>query len=316
MRTLDLFCGAGGSSWGAKRAGATIVAGIDAYDRAIEAFRQNFPDARAISERLEKLDPVRLRRKVGKIDLLLASPECTNHSPAKGAGPRCEKSKRTALQVVRFADAFRPKHLVIENVVNMRRWSRYEEMLADLNTIGYRLKPYVLNAANFGVPQSRRRLFIVGEYKAEPTPLKAPRRKRPTARRLVKLDDTFAWTPLRRPGRAGDTLARAKRAIQAVGGKTPFLIVYYGSDGAGGWQSLDRPLRTITTLDRFAIVKPTPVGHMMRMLQVPELKRAMGMPQVFVPGVGPRRDQIRAIGNAVCPPVMEAIIRGICGKSA
>ena len=55
-------------------------------------------------------------------------------------------------------------------------------------------------------------------------------------------------------------------------------MVYYGSDGAGGYLRLDRPLRTVTTLDRFAYVRPTQFGHEMRMLQPTELAAAMGFP--------------------------------------
>ena len=52
--------------------------------------------------------------------------------------------------------------------------------------------------------------------------------------------------------------------------------MYYGNDGAGGWQRLTVPLRTITTLDRFGLCEPSGDGPMLRMLQVPELARAMG----------------------------------------
>ena len=85
-------------------------------------------------------------------------------------------------------------------------------------------------------------------------------------------------------------------------------MVYYGSDHAGGWQSLDAPLRTVTTLDRFALVKPTDSGHVMRMLQPEELKIAMGWPRGFKIKHGTRRDKIKMIGNAVCPPVMREIV--------
>jgi DNA (cytosine-5)-methyltransferase 1 len=99
------------------------------------------------------------------------------------------------------------------------------------------------------------------------------------------------FVALKAPKRAQRTLQSAKRAIKTVGKKNPFLIVYYGTDGGGGWQTLHVPLRTVTTLDRFALVKPTPDGHQMRMLQVPELKRAMGLPQSFRLKHGTRRDQ-------------------------
>jgi DNA (cytosine-5)-methyltransferase 1 len=99
-----------------------------------------------------------------------------------------------------------------------------------------------------------------------------------------------------------------------LGEDEPFLIVYYGSDGAGGWQPLDRPLRTVTTLDRFAYVNPTPEGHMMRMLQPEELKLAMGWPERFRLNHGSRRDRIRMIGNAVCPKVMQSVVETLAGN--
>ncbi len=110
------------------------------------------------------------------------------------------------------------------------------------------------------------------------------------------------------------TLERADRAIAALGSNQPFLIVYYGSDHAGGWQPLDVPLRTITTLDRFALVKPRAKGHVMRMLQVPELKAAMGMPKKFMVSNGTRRNGIKLLGNAVCPPAMRSAIRCLTRK--
>jgi len=117
---------------------------------------------------------------------------------------------------------------------------------------------------------------------------------------------------VKKPKRAKATLERFERGIAAVGKNKPFLLVYYGSDHAGGWQQLNRPLRTITTVDRFAIVKPDPEhGHVMRMLQVPELQAAMGMPSKMKFEAGTRRDRIRMIGNAVCPNVMREVIKGL-----
>ena len=89
------------------------------------------------------------------------------------------------------------------------------------------------------------------------------------------------------------------------------MIVYYGSDGAGGWHSLDRPIRTLTTLDRFGLVTWQGDVPMLRMLQVPELKRAMGFDESFRIEMGTRRDRIRLLGNAVCPPVMQAVVRSL-----
>ena len=87
--------------------------------------------------------------------------------------------------------------------------------------------------------------------------------------------------------------------------------MYYGSDGAGGWQRLDRPLRTLTTLDRFGLVTWEGSEPMLRMLQVDELRDAMGLPTEHLFNRGSRRDQIRMLGNGVCPPVMRGIVESL-----
>lgn len=315
IRVLDLFCGAGGSSWGAREAGVEIVAAFDLWPLAGEAHLVNFPESDFINSRLEELDVDELAKKYGEIDLILASPECTNHSPAKGNKPRCEKSKDTAFQVVRFAAAFKPRWLVIENVVNMRKWTRYAEFKSALEKLGYKLQEQILNSAHFGVAQSRRRLFLTADLNQEPPKIVPRKRMVNKVADIVDLNGTYRWTPLRRPNRAAATLERAERGIAAMGADKPFLLVYYGSDGGGGWQKLNRPLRTITTVDRFALVKPDKEhGHVMRMLQVPELQAAMGMPVKMKLEAGTRRDRIKMIGNAVCPPVMKRVVKHLLGN--
>ena len=310
IRGLDLFCGAGGSSWGAREAGVEIVAAFDLWPLAGEAHDTNFPEAEFISGRLEEQDVDALVKEYGKIDLILASPECTNHSPAKGNKPRCELSKDTAFQVVRFAKAFKPRWVVIENVVNMRKWTRYTEFKAALEELGYKLQEQVLNSAHFGVAQSRRRLFLTADLNQQPPKIIPNNRTVSKVADIVDLNGKYKWTPLRAPKRATATLERAERGIAVMGADKPFLIVYYGTDGCGGWQKLNRPLRTITTVDRFALVKPDKEhGHVMRMLQVPELQAAMGMPVKMKLEAGTRRDRIKMIGNAVCPPVMRRVIQ-------
>lgn len=313
IRAIDLFCGAGGSSWGAKQAGVEVVAAFDAWPLAGKAHHGNFPGCTFIEGRLEDHDLSTLRERLGKIDLILASPECTNHSPAKGNKPRCEVSKNTAFEVVKFAEFFTPRWIVIENVTSMRKWSRYCEFKAALEKAGYQITEQTLNAAAFGVGQSRRRLFLMCDRKTKPAEVTPLSITPATAKSLLKIDAPYRWTPLRKPGRAKGTLERADRAIRSIGPTTPFLLVYYGSDGAGGWQTLNRPLRTITTVDRFALVRPTSTGHEMRMLQVEELKTAMGMSDMTFEH-GSRRDRIKMLGNAVCPPVMKRVLVSLIEK--
>lgn len=315
IRVLDLFSGGGGSSYGAKAAGATIVAGVDAWDVASTTFQANFGRGLNLHLGGDTLhDEV---KRIGPIDLLLASPECTSHTCARGARPKSDDSWMTAFQVVHHARELRPRWIVVENVVQMRSWARYDEFLRGLAALGYGITSMVLDASHFGVAQTRRRLFIIcgrddGFDFNMPEPHVVP-----LAARTV-LDSSNKWrvTPLYREGRAQATLERAERAFSELGKKEPFLLVYYGSDASGGWQPLDRPLRTLTTLDRFALVEPSSKGHTMRMLQVPELRRAMGFGDDFRLDHGTRRDQVKVLGNGVCPPMMKAIVSALPSGSA
>jgi DNA (cytosine-5)-methyltransferase 1 len=315
IRTLDLFSGAGGSSWGAKAAGASIVCGVDADELAAQTYASNFGDGTAKRLKLDDNSRPEDLGSLGIIDLLLASPECTHHTCARGNKPRDDNSRRTANYVLNFAADLMPRWIVVENVVHMKSWHGYEAVIGGLCKLGYFVSPQVLNASDFGVPQNRRRLFIMADLH-EPVPAILGRPgSSGTARSILDPSGTWPSKPLYRTGRAQGTIERAERAIAALGRGEDFLIVYYGSDGSGGWQSLDQPLRTMTTLDRFGLVTWEGKRPMLRMLQVPELRRAMGFPSTFKLG-GQRRDQIRLLGNGVAPPVMKAIVERMCFAEA
>ena len=309
IRTFDMFCGGGGSSYGAKMAGAEIVGGIDSWPFATEIFADNFPEACVYNGRVEDYIPEEVASRIGPIDLLLASPECTNHSCARGGRPRLDASRDTAFQVVRYARAMKPRWLIIENVIHMRSWGRYTEFLQSLLDEGYGVTEHILDAADYGVPQKRKRLFIVCDREADP-PSRFTKNRGPKRSVASILDKPGMWknSPLDNGRRATATLERASRAFSALGKDVPFLIVYYGTDGAGGWQPLTVPLRTITTLDRFALCEPSESGPTLRMLQPPELTRAMGYGNDLVLHRGPRRHRIMILGNGVCPPVMRTLV--------
>jgi DNA (cytosine-5)-methyltransferase 1 len=309
IRTLDLFSGGGGSSYGARDAGAEIVCGVDAWPCATAAYGANFPEAEALNLTLDAKSSPSMLGDVGRIDLLLASPECTSHTCARGNRPPSEESRRTANYVLTFAAELKPRWVVVENVIHMRGWEGYKPLIEALDKLGYQVRIEVLDASRFGVPQIRKRLFILADRARRPR--RVPRRPgRPRSARHV-LDPHGLWPsrPLRSDGRAQPTIERAERAIAALGQGKPFLIVYYGSDGAGGWQPLDRPLRTVTTLDRFGLVTWEGRTPMLRMLQVPELSRAMGFGDDYtLDTVRQRRDRIKILGNGVPPPVMRTIV--------
>jgi DNA (cytosine-5)-methyltransferase 1 len=311
IKAIDLFAGLGGSSWGATNAKIKVVAAVDRWELARDTYKSNFPGVEFFLEKCEEIRLPALKKRIGKIDLIMASPECTSHTCAKGNAPRSEVSRRTAFQVVRFAKVFNPRWIVVENVVHMRSWKSYDNWLKQIKALGYNVKDQVINAADHGVPQARRRLFIICDRKTVPSEVKPTVKRRRTAASILTKNGGFKFSELRSANRAGATLQRADRALAAIGDRKSFLLVYYGSDAAGGWQGLNVPLRTLTTLDRFAYVRPTKSGHEMRMLQVPEIKAAMGFPEGYMMEYGTRRENIKLLGNAVCPPVMAAVIRAL-----
>ncbi|HUT09606.1 MAG TPA: DNA cytosine methyltransferase [Thermoguttaceae bacterium] len=315
-KAFDLFCGGGGSSSGASMAGVVPVGGLDMWPEAIQTYDLNFPNASTYCQNVSHVSAKQVAREVGRVDFLLASPECTSHSVAKGNKEPCDLSRRTAFDVIRFAKAMQPRWIVVENVVSMQRWDAYGEWLLRLQKLGYNSLEAKLDASDFGASQNRRRLFVICDREQDPKlPPKRPGKKR-SAKSILQTGAglngyNYGFSPLLGNGRARPTLARARRAIRALGNDEAFLIVYYGSDAAGGWQRLDRPLRTITTLDRFALVRPGKDGHEMRMLQPPELAEAMGFPSDYKWPQTVRRNRIKLVGNAVAPPVMEAIVRSL-----
>jgi len=310
VHALDLFCGAGGSSLGAVQAGAVLVGAIDAWDLATATIKCNNPGAMVTTQRLgPDSRPDKSLVKLG-VQLLLASPECTNHSVAKGNAPRSEESRRSANYIFNYIEDLQPTWVVLENVVQMRNWHGYDPLIGKLKKLGYGVTPQVIDSADFGVPQTRRRLFLLCRQGTAPEPVPVPCGiGRRAAKSFIDLGTKWPSRLLYLPGRATATLQRAERAMAELGSDEPFLIVYYGSDGSGGWQSIERPIRTLTTLDRFGLVTWRKGTPFLRMLQVDELKAAMGFPAWYRFEHGNRRDHVKMLGNGVCPPVMEAVVR-------
>lgn len=319
FRAIDLYCGAGGSSSGALAAGVDILAGFENWEPAVRVYQSNFPHTAIYDQDIRSINPRDVRHRFGELDMILASPECTSHSIAKGARKRSPKSMNTAFEVAKFSQIIRPTWIVVENVEEFGRWKRFPEFVKRLEDQGYFVNDnVVLNAVDFGVPQSRKRRFILCSLLSFPH---GPQVRNGTIGHAKSIIDAngYSFTNLRKEGRASATLAKADQAITALGKDQSFLIVYYGSGkrGNGGWQSINEPLRTITTLDRFAYVVPAADGHEMRMLQPDELKAAMGFKKRFklsqVKGIT-RRDRIKLMGNAVCPPAMKAIVTSLISQ--
>jgi DNA (cytosine-5)-methyltransferase 1 len=316
---VDLFCGGGFGARGAVRGGGKPLLGLDAWDLATMTYKSNFPDADVITDRIEKVDA----RKLGKIykpDVLLTSPECTSHSIARGSKAGNEVSRQTALGIVPWVKSMQPRWVIVENVNRMKRWSRHNELVQSIEDLGYTVSDLLLNSADFGSAQARKRMFLVcdknGSVLSREVLLTHSTKKRLKARDIIEWDSDYPVTELYSPSRAIATIERAERAIAELGTNKPFIIVYYGSDYAGGWQSIDSPLRTITTIDRFALVTWKRGTPYVRMLQPKELLRAMGGGHEHKLPHGNRREKVKLCGNGVCSDVMAAIFKWMAAPEA
>lgn len=310
----DLFCGGGLGARGAVTAGATPILAVDTWNLATATYKKNFHSAHVLCSPIEKLSPWDLAQDY-RPDVLLTSPECTSHSIARGAKPGCERSRETAIDIIPWIEAMEPRWLIVENVTRMKKWDRHNELVEAIESYGYTVNDLYLNAADFGTPQSRKRMFLVcdreGSLISETDLTSLHRRSIKHVRSIVDRSGKYQSRLLYTDRRAKPTLERAERAIEALGRREDFIIVYYGSDYAGGWQSLDAPLRTVTTLDRFGLVTWKGDTPWLRMLQPPELLKAMGAGSKHQLPYGSRRDKIKLCGNGVCSPVMEMIFKKI-----
>jgi DNA (cytosine-5)-methyltransferase 1 len=178
---IDLFCGAGGKSLGFKQAGFEVVAAVDIDPQAIATFKNNFPEVRHVIERdIRKLPPSQLASLLGckSVDVITGGPPCQGFSNVRrrdgknhGDGVIHDPRRSLYKEYLRYVGFFRPKIFVMENVPGLRTavGGRYFEAIRKAaEALGYRLQVEIIFAANFGVPQKRRRIFFIGVRKNMP----------------------------------------------------------------------------------------------------------------------------------------------------
>lgn len=166
----DLFCGAGGSSLGAAQGGMQVVMAANHWQTAIDVHQANHPDTAHDCADISQVDP----RRYPRTDVLLASPECTNHSQARGVSrrrqdaslfdspdPAAERSRATMWDVVRFAEQMRYDAVIVENVVEATKWVLWPAWVQAITDLGYRLTLLSHNSMHHSVPQSRDRIYAV-----------------------------------------------------------------------------------------------------------------------------------------------------------
>jgi DNA (cytosine-5)-methyltransferase 1 len=294
---IDLFAGAGGFTTGAEMAGVKVVWAANHWQAAVDVHAANHPGTAHACQDVQQAD----WRDVPAHDLLLASPACQGHSPARGKEKDHHDAQRsTAWAVVSAVECHRPAAVVVENVVELAKWTLFPAWCSAMSALGYALAPHILDAADHGVPQHRRRIFIIGTRSKHPLHLQMTPRAHVGADSFIRFGEG-KWAAIDRPGRSAATLARVAAGRARHGRR--FLMPYYGSGSGLTGRSLSRPIGTITTLDRWAIVD----GDRMRMLSAEENRGAMGFPETYrLPAR--HRQAVHMLGNAVCPPVARDVI--------
>lgn len=297
MRAIDLFSGAGGFSAGAALAGCDVAWAGNHWPEAVEWHERNHPGAMHVTQDLHQAD----WSAVPDHDLMLASPCCQGHSKARGktsGNPQHDASRSTAWAVVSAAEYHRPKLAVVENVPEFLSWTLYRPWELAMNALGYSVSPHIVDAADLGAPQNRVRMFLVLTQSKAPLKLDLPRLKHKPASSFIDFDGG-RWQPIDKPGRAASTLERVRNGRAVHGDR--FLTSYYGNTRTG--RSLDRPIGTITTRDRWAIID----GDRMRMLSRWECRAAMSFPDSYLIPEN-HRLAVHLLGNAVCPMPVKYII--------
>lgn len=312
---IDNFAGGGGASTGIEAAlGRPVDIAINHSAAALACHAANHPGTLHVCEDVFAVSPREVCN--GRpVDLAWFSPDCKHFSKAKGGRPVDKRIRGLAWVAVRWARAVQPRVIVLENVEEFETWGpllddgrpnpekrglTFKRFVGCLRSAGYTVDWRCLVAADYGAPTTRRRLFLIA--RCDGAPICWPEPARPWRSAAECIDWSLTCQPIF--GRTRPLAENTKRRIaegRIALGEDRFLISYYGNGSA---YSLARPLPTITTRDRFALID----GEQMRMLQPRELATAQGFPRSYsLPDS--KSLAVRLIGNSVCPPVAEAIVR-------
>jgi DNA (cytosine-5)-methyltransferase 1 len=301
---IDLFAGLGGWSTGARAAGVQVLWAANHWPEAVKWHAANHQDTEHVCQDLHQAR----WELVPRHDLLLASPCCQGHSKARGkasGNPQHDASRSTAWAVISAIEYHRPEGGVIENVQEFVEWALYPAWVAAIQALGYQVSPHIVDCADLGVPQHRVRLFLVITRSKAPLVLQLQQHQHVPASSFLDFN-AGRWSQIEKPGRAQATLDRVRNGRQRFSDR--FIMPYYGKGSGTTGRDINRPIGTITTLDRWALVD----GDRMRMLSASEALAAMSFPADTLRPDNHRLTMHMA-GNAVPPlagqRVIEALLR-------
>lgn len=189
---VDLFSGCGGLTLGLKQAGFRVAGAVEIDDLAVETYKSNHPGVRVWHSDIRKLAAAEVRRRLRlrsrRLDLLAGCPPCQGFSvltTLNGRHRTNDPRNDLVLEFLRFVRVLRPRAVMMENVPGLRRDRRFSCFVRALQGMGYACTYGVLDAADYGVPQRRRRFIVVaGERRA--IPFGRPSKRRGTVREALR----------------------------------------------------------------------------------------------------------------------------------
>lgn len=194
MTAIDLFCGCGGLSLGLRRAKFRVVAAVDNDPLSVKTYRQNHKRTYVVERDIRALNVSELMKKLGyrtsELDLLAGCPPCQGFSKLRtmnGARDVKDPLNDLVYEFIRFVKGFLPKLIMMENVPALLNDDRLHNIQRELSDIGYSCLAKVLDAQNFGVPQRRKRMLLIGSRCATPFFASPNRRRRTVAHAILSM---------------------------------------------------------------------------------------------------------------------------------
>lgn len=165
-KIIDLFCGCGGLSLGFENAGFEIAFAVDMWNDAIKTYNHNHKNSVAICKDIHELDSKFLREFSKKENIVgvIGGPPCQGYSTV-GTRDINDPRNHLYLEYCRVVEAVKPEFFVIENVrglLTLNKGMFKDDILNRFKELGYNVSYKIVNAANYGVPQNRQRVFFIG----------------------------------------------------------------------------------------------------------------------------------------------------------
>lgn len=165
-KAIDLFAGGGGLTVGLKRAGFSVVAAVELEPHAYATYRANHPRVKAFQQDIRSISGKDILKAIGdgEIDLLAGCPPCQGFTSLTAKYKREDRRNNLVLEMSRLVREIRPRAIMMENVPGLARKGKelYTELKQELEGAGYIVADGILEVADFGVPQLRKRLVLVG----------------------------------------------------------------------------------------------------------------------------------------------------------